>query len=270
MTMGDMPLGRETRYPEHYDPEQLYPVARQTNRERLGVSEGWPWHGVDVWNAWELSWLRPDGVPRVAIARLTVPASSPFLVESKSLKLYLNSFNGTVFPSSKEVVNTMERDLSQAVGSTVGVELLGVDEPERCEARPLSNAVLIDDEKTDGRGGGDLRLSGSEAPVVETLCSHLLRSCCPVTGQPDWASLLVRYRGKPIDRGGLLSYLVGFRDQQDFHEHCVERIFCDIMEACRPQSLAVGGWYTRRGGIDINPWRSTDPDSPPVVRLRRQ
>lgn len=268
MSHDSMPLGRETTYPQRYDPGQLYAVTRQENRQRLGLTDGWPWFGVDVWNAWELSWLRPDGVPRVATARFEVPASSPFLVESKSLKLYLNSLNGTSFTDAAEVAVTLEKDLSAAVGAPVGVELRNVDENEGCAARPLISD-LIDEEPFDGSREPALRIAqGPE--VSESLCSHLLRSCCPVTGQPDWASVLIKYRGAPLDRSALLGYLVGFRSRQDFHEHCVERIFSDIMQLCRPRSLTVGGWYTRRGGIDINPWRTTGDELPPRVRLRRQ
>ena len=273
MTHDDMPLGRNSIYPERYDPELLFPVPRADNRQVLGLGQdGWPWYGEDRWQAWEISWLRPDGVPRVGVGEFRVPADSPCLIESKSLKLYLNSLNNCVFPTRTELIRTLETDLSEKAGSLVSARLFGVDESVQAHARP-GEAELIDD-------AGGVVLPGDEPLnqlaeqgndwVRERLCSHLLRSLCPVTGQPDWGTLLIEYEGPRVNRGALLGYIIGFRDQRDFHEHCVERIFTDLRAHLQPGRLSVGAWYTRRGGLDINPWRSTDAGSAPAIRLRRQ
>ena len=268
-----MPLGRATNYPETYDPGLLYAVPRADNRRELGLGQGdWPWYGEDRWQAWELSWLRPDGVPRVAVGEFRVPADSPCLIESKSFKLYLNSLNNCVFPTRTELIRTLETDLSERAGALVSARLFAVDESVQAEARP-GEAELIDD-----TGGVVLptdeplnRLAAQGGDWVrERLCSHLLRSLCPVTGQPDWGTVLIEYEGPRINRGALLGYIIGFRGQRDFHEHCVERIFTDVRRHLQPGRLSVGAWYTRRGGLDINPWRSTDGGSAPSVRLRRQ
>jgi 7-cyano-7-deazaguanine reductase len=273
MTQDDMPLGRTTTYPETYDPGLLFPVRRAGNRRELGLGQGdWPWYGEDRWQAWEISWLRPDGVPRVAVGEFRVPADSPCLIESKSFKLYLNSLNNRVFPTQVELIRTLETDLSETAGALVSARLFPVEETRQAQARP-GEAALIDD-----AGGvvlpADEPLShlveGGGERVQERLCSHLLRSLCPVTGQPDWGTLLIEYEGPRMNRGALLGYIIGFREQRDFHEHCVERIFTDLQHHLGPGRLSVGAWYTRRGGLDINPWRSTDKGSAPAIRLCRQ
>lgn len=272
MALHDAPLGKSSEYPERYAPELLFPVPRQDNRRRIGLDDGrWPWFGADLWQAWELSWLRPNGVPAVAWGIIRVPAASPSIIESKSLKLYLNSLNQEVFSDIDLVRERIEHDLSSASGSAVSVELYSVDEPADIVARP-QEFVLIDDEPIEVEGYTPCpeRLTVGEAHVTEALCSHLLKSNCPVTGQPDWGSLLIRYTGQKIDRASLLHYVVGFRQKQDFHEHCVETVFTDLMTHCRPESLTVSAHYTRRGGLDINPWRSTDPHAPMMPRLLRQ
>lgn len=273
MTRDDMPLGRHTSYPDAYDPELLFAVPRADNRRELGLDrKGWPWYGEDRWQAWEISWLRPDGVPRVAIGEFRVPADSPCLIESKSLKLYLNSLNNRVFPTRSDLIRTLESDLSEKAGSLVSARLYSVDEAQEAQARPLE-ATLIDDAVgvvlPEDEPLTHLAEDGGDR-VRERFCSHLLRSLCPVTGQPDWGTLLIEHDGPPLNKGALLGYIIGFRDRRDFHEHCVERIFTDIQQHLRPQRLTVGAWYTRRGGLDINPWRSTDAGSAPSVRLRRQ
>lgn len=269
-----MPLGQSTEYTDQYAPQLLYPVPRAENRASLGLEQGeWPWHGGDVWQAYELSWLRPGGLPRVAMARFTVPASSPRLVESKSLKLYLNSLSGTEFASDESLRLCLVRDLSAVTGAEVAVSLLAVDTGEALLGRPPEVMLIDNQDLVPGEGPADasaLHCEPRGEVVTERLCSHLLKSLCPVTGQPDWGSLVVEYRGRPVSHAGLLRYLVGFRGQQDFHEHCVERIFMALMEACEPQWLRVRAYYTRRGGIDINPWRSTEDQPPAPVRLRRQ
>ena len=273
MTDDGMPLGQQTGYPDQYDPDQLFPVERAGNRVGLGLEDGlWPWYGEDRWNAWELSWLKPGGVPVVAVADIRFPASSACLVESKSLKLYLNSLNSTVFEDTRAVHRTLVEDLSRSAGESVGVTLYPVDLSAELLARP-EGAELIDNTPVrleSEPAGAEVLTVDEQMPVQETLCSHLLRSLCPVTGQPDWASVMVRYEGPRMDRAGLLAYLVAFRNHQDFHEHCIERIFMDLMSCCMPQRLEVAAWYTRRGGLDINPWRSTHPGEAPSVRLLRQ
>ncbi|PAV25236.1 7-cyano-7-deazaguanine reductase [Tamilnaduibacter salinus] len=268
MSLNDAPLGQTSDYPEQYAPERLYPVPRAANRKRLALSEGhWPWFGADIWQAWELSWLRSDGIPAVAWARFTVPADSPFLIESKSLKLYLNSLNQERFESAAAVRHCIERDMSQVAGKAVGVQLYSVDDATTAAGRP-DNTILIDDAPITTHTPENP--TAGERRVTERLCSHLLKSNCPVTGQPDWATVVVAYTGREIERASLLNYLVGFRQKQDFHEHCVETIFTDLMKHCRPEALSVLAQYTRRGGLDINPWRSTADRAPAFQRLVRQ
>ena len=272
MALHNAPLGKSSEYPDQYDPSLLFPVAREENRRRIGLEDGrWPWFGEDLWQAWEISWLRPGGVPAVAWAEIRFPAASPSIIESKSLKLYLNSLNQAVFSTVEQVEETITADLSSACGAAVDVRLLSVDESAPAIGRP-EGYELIDDEPVDDvvyeYSAESLAVSGEE--VSEQLCSHLLKSNCPVTGQPDWATVMIRYQGKKIDRSGLLRYIVSFRQKQDFHEHCVETVFTDLMARCKPEHLTVCARYTRRGGLDINPWRSTSPEQGPGPRLVRQ
>lgn len=255
------PLGKAVSYRDTYTNELLFPIDRQHKRDELGIlGAALPFTGVDVWNAYELSWLNPRGKPVVAIGVLRVPADSPFLIESKSLKLYLNSFNQTRFTDVTEVREIMRVDLSAACGAGVEVDLCDLSaRPMREVAFPrgiLLDELDIEIERYEP-DPGFLLADPESGPVTETLYSHLLKSNCLVTGQPDWGMLVVRYRGAPIDRAGLLRYIVSFRNHNEFHEQCVERIFCDIMRRCRPAALAVWARYTRRGGLDINPFRST-------------
>ncbi len=272
MALIDAPLGKSSDYPDAYDPQLLFPVARDENRRRIGLDDGrWPWFGEDLWQAWEISWLRPGGVPAVAWGEIHVPAASPAIIESKSLKLYLNSLNQTVFSSADQVRDVIVRDLSSASGASVAVDLHSVDEGARAIGRP-EGFVLIDDEKPESVGYdyNPEALQASGDVVSEKLCSHLLKSNCPVTGQPDWATVMIDYTGPAIDRAGLLQYIVSFRQKQDFHEHCVETLFTDLMARCKPEHLSVCARYTRRGGLDINPWRSTEPEDAAGSRLIRQ
>ena len=263
-----LPLGRETGYPQNYAPETLFPIPRAESRETLGIaSSPLPFAGVDIWNAWELTWLGRGGLPRVATAEIRVPADSPNLVESKSLKLYLGSLAMTEFPNDEAVVTTLAKDLSAAAGTGVEVELnpdLAVGELEGECIDALE--VTCDSGDTDS----GLLQADDENIAHESLHSHLLRSLCPVTGQPDIGSLVVNYVGPRLERASLLRYVVSFRRHQDFHEACVERIFVDILRRCRPQALSVYARYTRRGGIDINPYRSTGNERPANTRLWRQ
>ena len=272
MALDNAPLGKSSEYPDQYDPSLLFPVAREENRRRIGLDDGrWPWFGEDMWQAWEISWLKPGGVPAVAWGEIRFPAASPAIIESKSLKLYLNSLNQAVFSSPDQVAETITQDLSSACGAAVDVTLLSVDDSAPAIGRP-EGYELIDDETLEqvAYDYAPESLTTSEPVVGEGLCSHLLKSNCPVTGQPDWATVLIRYSGRKIDRAGLLRYIVSFRQKQDFHEHCVETIFTDLMARCQPESLMVCARYTRRGGLDINPWRSTCAEDGPGPRLGRQ
>ncbi|MDN3554679.1 NADPH-dependent 7-cyano-7-deazaguanine reductase QueF [Halomonas maura] len=271
-TLAHAPLGRESAYPEHYEAGLLYPIERAANRAPLGIEAGaLPFVGEDEWHAFEVSWLNARGKPIVAVARFRLPADSPRLIESKSWKLYLNGFNQTSFASREEVVATLERDLAEAAGAAVSVELFGVDDealmPRRLPGECIDDRDIAVDDYTPS--AEHLRVGGQV--VEETLHSHLLKSNCPVTGQPDWGSVLIRYRGPRLDRDGLLRYLIGYRQHQDFHEHCVEHIFMDLMARARPERLLVLARYVRRGGLDISPWRGTPGERPPLpLRLARQ
>ena len=268
MTSQDLPLGRTVDYPRHYDPGLLFPIARSVGRSALQLDDALPFVGHDRWHAYELSWLDARGKPKVATATFTVPAQSPQLIESKSLKLYLNAFNATRFDSDAAVRARIAEDLSRAAGAPVDVAF-GLPEMAGADGATLIDTLelAIDDygppNATHLQCGADV--------VAETLCSQLLKSNCPVTGQPDWAEVHIAYRGPRIDQAGLLRYLVSFRDHAEFHEQCVERIFVDLLARCAPQALSVEARYTRRGGLDINPWRATPGSTPPPpARALRQ
>jgi 7-cyano-7-deazaguanine reductase len=263
------PLGRDVAYPRDYDPDLLYPISRAQGRAELDVSdEALPFVGHDRWHAYELSWLDARGKPQVATATILIPADSPELIESKSLKLYLNSLNASRFDDAETVRATIAADLSRMAGAEAAVTfgLPGFDR-DRDEA---PDAVALDSLEIEIDDYGPPKphyLFADPANIVEEqLHSELLKSNCPVTGQPDWATLFLRYRGPAIDRAGLLRYLVSFRDHAEFHEQCVERIFVDVLRQCRPQALSVEARYTRRGGLDINPWRATPGMPPPAAR----
>ena len=255
------PLGKPVAYCDTYAPELLFPIERQLKRDELGLKAGaLPFVGEDLWNAYELSWLDPRGKPVVALARFRVPASSPRLIESKSLKLYLNAFNQQRCADAAEVQVMIARDLSAAAGAEVGVEVEPLAQrPQRAFGYP--DGVCLDtlDIAIDTYQPAPELLTAGGAEVSETLYSHLLKSNCLVTGQPDWGMVVVRYTGKAISREGLLRYIVSFREHNEFHEQCVERVFCDVLERCQPRELAVWARYTRRGGLDINPFRASRP-----------
>jgi 7-cyano-7-deazaguanine reductase len=260
------PLGKATVYADRYDAGLLYPIPRQGKRDEIGVSAGaLPFHGVDVWNGYELSWLDLRGKPMVAVAEFRFPATTPNIVESKSFKLYLNSFAQERLADADAVRTLLVRDLSAAAGGATEVILRA---PGELDGTPIGEpeGVLLDIQELDFDAYGPPRpdfLGTHEGDAREVLVSHLLRSNCPVTGQPDWGSVQIAYTGAPIDRAGLLRYLVSFRSHTEFHEQCVERIFMDIRARCAPRELAVYARYTRRGGLDINPFRSTDPAAVP-------
>jgi 7-cyano-7-deazaguanine reductase len=264
----DSPLGKPAPYTEQYTPELLFSIPRAEKRREIGLTEPLPFVGEDVWNAYELSWLDAKAKPAVAVGRFRVPATTPNLIESKSLKLYLNSLNQTSFPDADAVAATLEKDLSAASGGKVGVEVfLPEAAPQRfvsfsgCDC--LDALDLACDICASYAPEPDFLRVNEGAVVEKTLYSRLLKSNCPVTGQPDWATISVRYRGRPIDAAGLLRYIVSFRRHSEFHEQCVERIYCDLLKCCAPEALAVCARYTRRGGIDINPFRSSGEFPPP-------
>ena len=262
----DSLLGREVAYPRHYDASLLFPIPRAGARAELGIADedALPFAGHDRWHAYELSWLDARGKPVVDTATITVPASTPHLVESKSLKLYLNGFNATRFDDAEAARRRIAHDLSQAAGGEVAVAF-GLPAFEAGDDSACIDTLDLD---IDHYGPPDAGLLRAEAGHVaaEALRSDLLKSNCPVTGQPDWASVRIAYRGPRLDREGLLRYLVSFRDHAGFHEQCVERIFTDLLARCRPQTLSVEARYTRRGGLDINPWRATPGTPPPRAR----
>lgn len=262
------PLGKPVSYRNEYAPELLFPISRQTKRDELGLTaDTLPFVGVDLWNAYELSWLNPRGKPVVALGCFRVPASSPMLIESKSLKLYLNSLNQSRFESLAELQSVLVRDLSAAAGCEVDVSVVDlIDQPVRTFGLSAGGVLLdtldIDIDQYEPAPGLLSADDGAEE-VNETLYSNLLKSNCLVTGQPDWGSVVIRYQGAPVDHAGLLRYIVSFRNHDEFHEQCVERIFCDIWRQCQPKHLAVWARYTRRGGLDINPFRSSGLYQPP-------
>jgi 7-cyano-7-deazaguanine reductase len=270
----DNPLGRAAEYTDDYAPDVLFPIPRKASRDALGIEGALPFRGVDRWNAWELSWLTPRGKPEVAVGVIEFPASNPNLVESKSLKLYLNSLNGMRYTSGDEVARLIRTDLEVASGGPVTVQLYAADGGRLIAPASLPghciDAADVDIEHFEVNPELLDRAVDSGNVVEETLHSHLLRSNCPVTGQPDWASVLIAYRGPRIEESALLKYLVSFRNHDDYHEQCVERMFVDIKSRCRPEALTVQAFYTRRGGLDINPFRSDWQDPPPHGRLLRQ
>jgi 7-cyano-7-deazaguanine reductase len=269
----DSMLGRQVAYPAHYDPGLLFALPRAPQRAALGCAAALPFRGVDVWNAYELSWLDARGKPQVGIGEFRVPCESPNLIESKSLKLYLGSFGQQPIGSIAALGARIATDLSAAAGAPVGVALRATTALAGTPLAELDGSSIdgIDLEMDHyGPPQPDFLAADSTVPVGETLVSQLLKSNCPVTGQPDWASIQIRYAGPRIDRAGLLRYLVSFRTHADFHEHCVERIFCDLLARCQPRKLSVYARYTRRGGLDINPWRSSEADAPPNPRGPRQ
>ena len=275
--MATLPLGQATQYPDQYDPSLLFPIPRTENRLKLGLKEGQslPFVGVDLWNGFELSWLNTKGKPQIALAEFQIPADSQNMIESKSFKLYLNSLNNTRFESEDTVRERLNADLSAVAGSKISTRINPTEAIAKKGIQEMSG-VLMDrlDIEIDPKLPADpnlLAVNESFGPIEQCLVSHLLKSNCPVTGQPDWASIQIRYQGRPILEEGLLRYLIGFRQLGEFHEHCVETIFCDIKRQCKPEKLSVYARYTRRGGLDINPFR-TDHNSawPDNTRHSRQ
>ena len=264
-------LGKDTQYPSTYQPDILFPIERAQARSSYAHIEGIQ-QGQDWWHVFEISWLNAQGIPQVAIGRLTLPATSPNLIESKSLKLYFNSLNFTQFESEAAFIATVEKDLSAAAGATVTIQLFQVDAleihqpegiciddfvPERLENHPDASLLSFDSENNE--------------QVEVQLYSHLLRSNCPVTGQPDWGTVFIRYQGKKPCYRSLLAYIISYRQHNGFHEQCVEQMYADIWQNLQPEKLMVYAAYTRRGGLDINPCRVSDLTwMPRPIRLARQ
>ena len=308
MTPEQSQLGKASSYIDQYDASLLFPIPRQGKRAEIGINGALPFLGGDMWTAFELSWLNLRGKPQLALAHFTVPCETTNIIESKSFKLYLNSFNNTQFASADEVKARLRADLSEAVwrGATpqavraepveapsmhsgqtlrqaqgersvpasIGVSLLGADLFDREPVHELDGLSLdrLDIDCTRYTPAPELlTVTPNEAPVSEVFTSNLLKSNCLVTGQPDWGSVQISYTGDQIEQGGLLQYLVSFRNHNEFHEQCVERIFMDIWTRCKPMKLAVYARYTRRGGLDINPFRTSYPAPiPRNIRHARQ
>lgn len=268
------PLAKRISHSTQYDPTQLFAIPRLESRKALNIYNNSTFYGVDIWNGYELSWLGQHGVPQIAVAIIKVSADSTNIVESKSVKLYLNSFNQTKFVSEQEVATTIQTDIQSKVQGLVEVKLVppnqfknyGICDPDGI-CIDYQDCIIETYEVTPSY------LTTEDPAIKERLYSNLLRTLCPVTMQPDWATVVVEYKGQQIAREGLLKYIVSYREHMGFHESCVENIFVDIMNRCKPTRLAVQAFFTRRGGLDINPFRSTEPDKAQAatdVRLFRQ
>ncbi|RLQ20212.1 NADPH-dependent 7-cyano-7-deazaguanine reductase QueF [Seongchinamella sediminis] len=263
-------LGKNVPVADKYSPELLYPIPRARARSSLGLGATLPFDGVDLWHAYELCWLNDRGKPVVRVGRFFIPADSPCMVESKSFKLYLNSLNGSTFACEQQLRETLRTDLAAVIGADIELELFAVDAPELDGGVPEGDCLDDLDISVDDSAPGAELLQVGEEVVAEALYSHLLRSLCPVTGQPDWATVYLSYRGRALERESLLRYLIAFRQHQEFHEQCVERMFVDLQGLIEPEFLEIQAFYTRRGGLDINPFRSTDPGAVPLSRMNRQ
>ena len=271
--MGVLPLGQKTEYISEYSADLLFPIARVDKWQEMNIeSERLPFYGEDIWNAYEVSWLNKKGKPIVAIVEFRLPHDSPNIIESKSFKLYLNSLNQMQYDSEQEVVEILVKDLSAAAGAEVSVIIrdleamqnLVIQTPDYCiDELDVEASIYHPDASL-------LSLEEGSGQVEEKVVSHLLKSNCPVTNQPDWGSVFIEYRGAKICQESLLKYVISFREHTDFHEQCVERIFIDIMQQCQPEYLLVNARYVRRGGLDINPYRASTPIVLGNDRLSRQ
>ena len=266
----DILLGKEVAYQFEYDASLLFPIARDEGRHSLGIqSDSLPFYGIDRWTAYELSWLNCDGLPQVAIAEFDFPCESTNLIESKSLKLYLNSLNQTQLAGKNELQQRLEIDLSACSGAQVAVRLFDLDNYPITDPQGY---ICIDQQalSCEQYQPNAQLLKINKTTTEQKLCSHLLRSLCPVTGQPDWATLYIHYKGVEIDQASLLEYIVSYRNHQGFHEQCVEQVYQDIQQQCQPELLSVYARYLRRGGLDINPCRSSVSGFQLSIRDSRQ
>lgn len=272
--MQENPLGKSTAYPERYDPGLLYPISRWPSRSLLDIDKNIPLHGFDFWRLYEVSWLNPKGRPMVAVGELYFDAKAENIVESKSLKLYFNSLNQERFPNAAALIDVVISDLSRVTRGEVVMVLRSLDDEAVTTVQHFDAVDLdgLDVEITEAVPTSDLLRLGAEHVTRIRLRSDLFRANCPTTGQPDWASVLIEYSGRRIDAKGLLAYLCSYRTHQGYHEECAEHIYRDLMVRCQPRHLVVGLQFTRRGGIEINPYRSNEPISPDdwVCRLPRQ
>lgn len=270
-TVEKSPLKAKSEYIEHYQPNLLFSIPRLEKRQEIGIHDQLPFSGVDYWNAFEISWLNPQGKPQIAVAEIIVPCESTHIFESKSLKLYLNSFSQTTFDNISEVKQTISNDLSQATHTTITVNLFHPDQLSQQQFSNFSGSCLDDlPISTDCYQTNPDFLTTSDNFVEEKCYSHLLKSNCLVTKQPDWGSVFIHYHGPQISAAGLLKYIISFRQHTEFHEQCVERMFQDIMSRCKPERLTVYARYTRRGGCDINPFRSNFEKPYLNLRIARQ
>lgn len=270
---GPTHLGKATTYAASYDAALLDPIPRSLARATLNLTGDLPFAGVDLWTAFELSWLNAKGKPEVAMAEIEIPCTSPNIIESKSFKLYLNSFNHTVVESAQALIAMLKRDLSTAAGAEVAVNLIGLRQWKALALADFDGECIDELDVSCEIYEPDaslLQLVAGSGQVQESLYSDLLKTNCPVTGQPDWASVVIHYAGRAIEKAALLRYIVSYRNHQDFHEHCVESIFLDVARICKPEKLTVYARYTRRGGLDINPFRSNCGATPKTIRLVRQ
>ena len=277
--LNNLTLGKSTEYCSEYNPNLLQAVPRSLNRDDLSLqSNNLPFIGEDVWYGYELSWLNNKGKPIVAVAEFRFPCISPNLVESKSFKLYLNSFNQSKFSTMDEVTQILIKDLSNTAQVQAKVKLFTVEQCPELAINPTENTyscideedITIDSYHYQAELLSNAQISSSTEKVSEKLVSHLLKSNCLITNQPDWASIYIDYKGKAINNAILLEYLISFRQHNEFHEQCVERIFCDLQKYCQLDELTVFARYTRRGGLDINPFRSTHKMHAPLMRTLRQ
>ncbi|STY62826.1 NADPH-dependent 7-cyano-7-deazaguanine reductase QueF [Mannheimia haemolytica] len=273
-SLSALKLGQKTEYKSEYDASLLQPVPRKLNRDGLGITQDQPFNrGADVWTCYELSWLNQNGLPQVAIADVAIDFKSENLIESKSFKLYLNSFNQTKFSSIEDVEKTIQVDLARCASGQVSVKIYQLSHYTQQPIVDFAGDCIDEqDIQIDSYAFSTHYLENiaEDELVEETLVSHLLKSNCLITSQPDWGSVQIRYKGKKLNREKLLRYLVSFREHNEFHEQCVERIFCDLMQFAQPEKLTVYARYTRRGGLDINPFRSNFEEVPANLRMARQ
>jgi 7-cyano-7-deazaguanine reductase len=255
----DGPLGKKTTYTTQYDPSLLFPIPRQLKRNEIGMTKPLVFFGNDVWHAYEVSWLDLQGKPQIAVGEFIIPCESEYLIESKSMKLYLNSFNQTKLASQNELKDLITADLENAIGSPASIQIIPIDEKNITTSTSMSGQCLDQlDITIDRYTLHPDYLSTKATQASETLYTNLFKTNCLATRQPDWASLVVQYAGNQINHEGLLKYLISYRDHAGFHEHCVEQVFIDILQKCHPEKLSIEARYTRRGGISINPYRSTE------------
>ncbi|MDD7804304.1 MAG: NADPH-dependent 7-cyano-7-deazaguanine reductase QueF [Endozoicomonas sp. (ex Botrylloides leachii)] len=270
--LDNSPLGKKSQYETQYNPDLLFPITREGKRKALGLNlQSLPFYGRDLWYAYELSWLDTKGKPMVRIGAFELPFDTPNIIESKSFKLYLNSFNQTVFADEACVHRVLTKDLSAAAGGDISITLMTIEALEAIGFHQAPGKCLDDmDIEVNCYDYAPSLLKKAGGQAKEVLCSHLLKSNCLVTGQPDWGSLVIEYEGEAIDHASLLQYICSFREHHEFHEQCVERVFTDLINAFQLYELTVYAQYIRRGGLDINPWRSTKNIIPEQHRFIRQ